>query len=65
MAVRTRGPFAQYEKARVVANLRAARERFRAAKGKCEGRKYKHALCTLDNVFKNHSSLILDDPATQ
>jgi DNA invertase Pin-like site-specific DNA recombinase len=33
------GSFAQYEKARVVAKLRAARERVRANKGKCEGRK--------------------------
>jgi DNA invertase Pin-like site-specific DNA recombinase len=33
------GSFAQYEKARVVAKLRAARERLRADKGKCEGRK--------------------------
>jgi DNA invertase Pin-like site-specific DNA recombinase len=33
------GSFAQYEKARVVAKLRAARERVREAKGKCEGRK--------------------------
>jgi len=33
------GSFAQYEKARVVAKLRAARERIREAKGKCEGRK--------------------------
>jgi DNA invertase Pin-like site-specific DNA recombinase len=33
------GSFAQYEKARVVAKLRAARERVREARGKCEGRK--------------------------
>jgi len=33
------GSFAQYEKARVVAKLRAARERVRETKGKCEGRK--------------------------
>jgi len=33
------GSFAQYEKARVVAKLRAVREGVRAAKGKCEGRK--------------------------
>jgi DNA invertase Pin-like site-specific DNA recombinase len=33
------GSFAQYEKARVVAKLRSARERVREAKGKCEGRK--------------------------
>jgi DNA invertase Pin-like site-specific DNA recombinase len=33
------GSFAQYEKARVVAKLRAARERVRESKGKCEGRK--------------------------
>jgi DNA invertase Pin-like site-specific DNA recombinase len=33
------GPFAEYEKARLVAKLRAARERRRAATGKCEGRK--------------------------
>jgi hypothetical protein len=33
------GSFAQYEKARLVAKLRAARERVRHAKGKCEGRK--------------------------
>ena len=33
------GSFAQYEKTRVVVKLRAARDRVRAAKGKCEGRK--------------------------
>src|SRR5262249_36509585 len=33
------GSFAQYEKARVVGKLRAARERKRAAIGRCEGRK--------------------------
>ena len=33
------GSFAQYEKARVVAKLRAARDRVRVAKGKCEGRR--------------------------
>jgi len=33
------GSFAQYEKARVVAKLRAARERKRQVAGKCEGRK--------------------------
>lgn len=33
------GSFAQYEKTRLVAKLRAARERKRAAAGKCEGRK--------------------------
>lgn len=33
------GSFAEYEKARLVAKLRAARERRRAATGKCEGRK--------------------------
>jgi DNA invertase Pin-like site-specific DNA recombinase len=33
------GAFAQYEKARVVAKLRAARERKRALTGKAEGRK--------------------------
>jgi DNA invertase Pin-like site-specific DNA recombinase len=33
------GSFAQYEKTRLVAKLRAARERRRAATGKCEGRK--------------------------
>ncbi len=33
------GAFAQLEKARVVAKLRHARERVRAVKGKCEGRK--------------------------
>jgi hypothetical protein len=33
------GSFAEYEKARLVAKLRAARERKRAASGKCEGRK--------------------------
>ena len=33
------GSFAQYEKTRLVAKLRAARERKRASAGKCEGRK--------------------------
>jgi DNA invertase Pin-like site-specific DNA recombinase len=33
------GSFAEYEKARLVAKLRVARERKRAASGKCEGRK--------------------------
>jgi DNA invertase Pin-like site-specific DNA recombinase len=33
------GSFAQYEKTRLVAKLRAARERRRVATGKCEGRK--------------------------
>jgi DNA invertase Pin-like site-specific DNA recombinase len=33
------GSFAQYEKARVVCKLRAARERKRQSVGKCEGRK--------------------------
>lgn len=33
------GAFAEYEKARLVAKLRAARERKRKAAGKCEGRK--------------------------
>src|SRR3984957_9530086 len=33
------GAFHEYEKARLVAKLRAARERKRAADGKCEGRK--------------------------
>jgi DNA invertase Pin-like site-specific DNA recombinase len=33
------GSFAQYEKARLVGKLRKARERKRAANGKCEGRK--------------------------
>jgi DNA invertase Pin-like site-specific DNA recombinase len=33
------GAFHEYEKARLVAKLRAARERKRAAVGKCEGRK--------------------------
>jgi DNA invertase Pin-like site-specific DNA recombinase len=33
------GSFAEYEKARLVAKLRAARERKRAAAGRCEGRK--------------------------
>jgi DNA invertase Pin-like site-specific DNA recombinase len=33
------GSFAEYEKARLVAKLRVARERRRAAVGKCEGRK--------------------------
>src|SRR3974377_829178 len=33
------GSFAEYEKARLVAKLKAARERKRLASGKCEGRK--------------------------
>jgi hypothetical protein len=33
------GSFAQYEKTRLVAKLRGARERIRQAEGKCEGRK--------------------------
>jgi DNA invertase Pin-like site-specific DNA recombinase len=33
------GSFAEYEKARLVAKLKAARKRKRAAAGKCEGRK--------------------------
>jgi DNA invertase Pin-like site-specific DNA recombinase len=33
------GSFAEYEKARLVAKLRAARERKRAVAGKCEGRR--------------------------
>lgn len=33
------GAFAEYEKARLVAKLRHARERVRKEKGKCEGRK--------------------------
>jgi DNA invertase Pin-like site-specific DNA recombinase len=33
------GSFAEYEKARLVAKLKAARDRKRAAAGKCEGRK--------------------------
>jgi DNA invertase Pin-like site-specific DNA recombinase len=33
------GSFAQYEKTRLVTKLRGARERVRAASGKCEGRK--------------------------
>src|SRR6266566_451915 len=33
------GSFAEYEKARLVAKLKAARERKRLANGKCEGRK--------------------------
>ena len=33
------GSFAEYEKARLVAKLQAARDRKRAANGKCEGRK--------------------------
>ena len=33
------GAFAEYEKARLVAKLRHARERIRKEKGKCEGRK--------------------------
>jgi DNA invertase Pin-like site-specific DNA recombinase len=36
------GAFHEYEKARLVAKLKAARERKRAANGKCEGRK-RHA----------------------
>jgi hypothetical protein len=33
------GSFAQYEKTRLVTKLRAARERIRETRGKCEGRK--------------------------
>ncbi len=33
------GSFAQFEKTRLVAKLRGARERIRATQGKCEGRK--------------------------
>jgi DNA invertase Pin-like site-specific DNA recombinase len=33
------GAFAEYEKTRLVAKLRVARERKRSATGKCEGRK--------------------------
>jgi hypothetical protein len=33
------GSFAEYEKARLVVKLKAARERRRAMAGKCEGRK--------------------------
>jgi hypothetical protein len=33
------GSFAKYEKARLVSKLKGARERKRAAVGKCEGRK--------------------------
>ena len=33
------GAFAEYEKTRLVSKLRVARERRRAANGKCEGRK--------------------------
>ena len=33
------GAFHEYEKARLVAKLKAARDRKRAAVGKCEGRK--------------------------
>jgi DNA invertase Pin-like site-specific DNA recombinase len=33
------GSFAQYEKARLVAKLKAARDRRRAEQGKCDGRK--------------------------
>ena len=33
------GSFEEYEKARLVSKLKAARERKRAASGKCEGRK--------------------------
>jgi hypothetical protein len=33
------GSFAEYEKARLVAKLKAARDRRRIEKGKCEGRK--------------------------
>jgi DNA invertase Pin-like site-specific DNA recombinase len=33
------GSFAEYEKARLVAKLKAARDRKREANGKCEGRK--------------------------
>jgi DNA invertase Pin-like site-specific DNA recombinase len=43
------GSFAQYEKTRLVAKLRSARERRRAAEGKCEGRK-SHAESNPDMV---------------
>jgi DNA invertase Pin-like site-specific DNA recombinase len=33
------GAFAEYEKARIVAKLKAARDRVKAERGKCEGRK--------------------------
>jgi DNA invertase Pin-like site-specific DNA recombinase len=33
------GAFAEYEKARLIAKLRHARNRVRAARGRCEGRK--------------------------
>jgi len=33
------GAFAEYEKARLIAKLRHARDRVRAARGRCEGRK--------------------------
>ena len=33
------GAFAEYEKARLIAKLRHARDRVRAAQGRCEGRK--------------------------
>jgi hypothetical protein len=33
------GSFAQFEKTRLVAKLRGARERIRATQGKCEGRR--------------------------
>ena len=39
------GSFAEYEKARLVSKLKGARERKRAAAGKCEGRK-SHAVVT-------------------
>jgi DNA invertase Pin-like site-specific DNA recombinase len=45
------GSFAQYEKARLVAKLRKARDRKRAACGKCEGRK-SHAELNPDLVAK-------------
>jgi|SRR5580704_13329856 DNA invertase Pin-like site-specific DNA recombinase len=38
------GAFAQYEKARLVAKLRVARERKKALTGKCGGRKAKQSL---------------------
>ena len=39
MARQIAGAFHEYEKARLVAKLKAARDRKRAAAGKCEGRK--------------------------
>jgi hypothetical protein len=39
MMRRIAGAFAEYEKARLVAKLKAARDRKRKAAGKCEGRK--------------------------